>query len=96
MVCPVAAVKVSPYIIIASADYSFFSRGITEFILSHFDNRVPLKPVIGGRCKASVAHFITGHQSAVFISLVYSYLPKDLTMQSYTLLVYQYVVLEAS
>ena len=36
-----------------SADYIFWSFGIIEFILSYFENRVPLKSVLGG--VASVA-----------------------------------------
>ena len=42
-----------------SADNIFWSLGIIEFIFSRFDNRVPLKPVLG--IVAGVAHFITGH-----------------------------------
>ena len=38
-----------------SADYIFWSFGIIEFIFSQsFENRVPLKPVLG--CMAVVAH----------------------------------------
>ena len=40
------------------ADYIFWSFGIVELILSYSDNRVLLKPVLGG--VASVAHSITG------------------------------------
>ena len=55
---------------------------IIGFILSYPENKV-LPKVLGG--VASVARFITGHEkdqlteSAIFISLVYSLLPKDLT-----------------
>ena len=47
------------------ADYMFWSFAITEFIFSHFENRILLKPVLevmgeGGAC--SVALFIIGHE----------------------------------
>ena len=42
------------------ADYIFSSFGIIEFIYSHFENRILLKPVLGG--VASFAHFIIGHE----------------------------------
>ena len=53
------------------------SFGISEFILSHFEDRVPLKPVLGG--VASVTHFITGYN---FVSLMYYLLQKDVTVQN--------------
>ena len=43
-----------------SAGYIFWSFEIIEFIVSHFENRVSLKPLLGGL--ARVAHFITGHE----------------------------------
>ena len=38
----------------------FWSFGMIELIVNHFENIVPLKPVLGG--VAGVAHFITGHE----------------------------------
>ena len=48
MLCRVAAVKHLP-VHHHSADYMFWSFGIIGFILSQFENRVPLKPVLVGR-----------------------------------------------
>ena len=62
----------------------FWSFRIIEFIYVHFENRVLLKSVLDG--VIGVAHFITGHgqtqiESTIFISVVCSLLPKDLTIQ---------------
>ena len=43
-----------------SADYIFWFFGIVELIDSHFEDGVPLKPVLGAGCLAGVAYFITG------------------------------------
>ena len=85
VLCRVVAVKRLP-VHHHSADYIFWSYGIIEFISSYFENRVLLKPVLGG--VASVACFTTDHEQTqlnrvcTFISLVYSLLPKDLTIQN--------------
>ena len=52
--------------------------------LRHFENRFALKPVLAG--VAGVTYFITGHEqtrteSACFISLVISLLPKLLSIR---------------
>ena len=46
MLCRVAAVKRLP-VYHHSADYIFWSFGIIGLILSRFEDRVPLKPVLG-------------------------------------------------
>ena len=43
-----------------SADYIFWSFEIIDFIVSHFENRISLKPLLGGVARG--AHFITGHE----------------------------------
>ena len=56
VLCRVAAVKhLSVYHY--NADYIFWSSGIIWLILSQSENRVPLKPVLGG--VRSVAHCCT-------------------------------------
>ena len=47
-----------------SADYIFWSFGISEFIKSHSESRVLLKPVLGG--VAGVAHFSIGHEQTQY------------------------------
>ena len=47
VLCRVEAVSVSPYIILMQIIH-FWSFGITGLILSQFENRVPLKPVLWG------------------------------------------------
>ena len=66
-------------------DYIFWTFGIIEFIFSHLKIEFRLiKPVLGG--VVGVAHLITGHEqtntteSAIFIALMWSLLPKDLTI----------------
>ena len=69
-------------------DYIFWSFRIIEFIFSYFENRILLKLVL--RDVASVASVITGHEQTqlnrvryfLFFSLVYSWLPKDATIQN--------------
>ena len=68
-----------------SADYIFWSFGITEFILSSLENKVLLKPVLGVwpvlHISLPVMNRLNTTESAIFISFVYSLLPKDLTIQ---------------
>ena len=66
--CLVAAVKRLP-VHHHNADYIFWSFGIIRLILSHFENGVPLKTVLGAW--VVLHHHITAHiQSAVFVSLM--------------------------
>ena len=51
-----------------SADYIFWSFGITEFILVT-ENRVQLKPVLVG--VAGVAHSISGHEHSQLNGVCY-------------------------
>ena len=57
MLCHVVAVKQLPVHHYCTGCV-FWSLGAIEFIKSHFENRVLIKPVLGGM--ASVAHCITG------------------------------------
>ena len=59
MLCSVAPVNSLP-VHNDSVDYIFWSFGIIGFILSYFENRKLVRPVLGAL--ASVAHFITGHE----------------------------------
>ena len=85
VLCHVAATKHHP-VHHHGAYYIFRCFGVTEFILNHFKNRVPLKLVL--KDVLTVAHFITGHERTQlnrvcrFISLLYSLLSKDLTIQN--------------
>ena len=87
-----AAVKPLPvhhlnadYIMFWSFRIIEFIFGITEYIFI-LENRIPLRPVLGG--VSGVALFITGHEQtqktefAIFISLMWSLLPEDLTNQN--------------
>ena len=42
-----------------SADYMFWSLGIIGLVLSQFENRVPLKPVLGGMGSVAPLHNCT-------------------------------------
>ena len=42
-----------------SADYIFWSFGIIGLILSQFENRFPLKPVLGGVGSVALLHYCT-------------------------------------
>ena len=55
----VTAVKHLP-VLQHSADYIFWSFGIIGLILSQFENRVPLKLVLGVRVVLN--HYITAHE----------------------------------
>ena len=72
VLCRVAAVKRLP-IHQYSADYIFWSFRITGLIPSHFENRDPLKPLLG--TWAVLHHYIITHEqinktkSAIFITL---------------------------
>ena len=46
-----------------SADYIFWSFGIIGLNLRYFENRVMLKPVLGGMVR--IAHFILGHEQTL-------------------------------
>ena len=66
-----------------SANYIFWSFEIIGLILSYFENRVPLKPVLGAW--AVLQYYIYLHmnrlnktETAIFISLMCSLLPEDL------------------
>ena len=56
----------------------FWSFGVIGFILSRFENRVPLKP--GQCCAIILLHMnrLNKNESAIFVSLMRSLLPKDL------------------
>ena len=64
VLCRVAAIKRLP-VHHHSSGYVFWSFGNTEFIFSVFENRVPLKAVLGGGGGVTnVAHVITGQEQA--------------------------------
>ena len=54
-----------------SEDYIFRSFGIIEFIFYSFENKAPLKPVLGD--VAGVVHFITDHEQGVVLASKASY-----------------------
>ena len=55
-----------------SADYIFWSFGVIGFVFNFFfENRVLLKPVLGGM--ASVPHFIIGHDQSQLNQVRYFY-----------------------
>ena len=58
VLCRVPAVKRLP-VHHYSADYIFWSFGIIGLILSQFENRVPLKPVLGGVGSVAPLHYCT-------------------------------------
>ena len=66
-----------------NADYIFWSFGIIKRILSQFENKVPLKPVLGERgqcCTITLLHLnrLVKTESAIFVSFMCSLLPDDL------------------
>ena len=61
VLCRVAAVKRLPESH-HSADYIFWSFRIIVLILSQFENRVLLKPVLGGGARAVLHNYITAHE----------------------------------
>ena len=65
-----------------SADCILWSFGLIRLILSYFENRILLKPMIGG--VASIAHFNTDHEKTQLnrVSLVSSLPPKDVTIHN--------------
>ena len=77
-----AALKRLP-ILHHSADYIFWSFGIVGLILSPFENRVSLKPVLGGVGSVAPLHYCTRTDfsktgSPMFVSLRCSLLLDDL------------------
>ena len=79
MLCRVAAVRRLPIYHHIQNDI-LWSFGISGSILSHFENSlVLLKPVLGAVIGVAYLTSIKT-ESAVFMSLVFSLLPKDLNM----------------
>ena len=86
VLCRMAAVKRLP-VHHHCANYIFWLFGIIWFILSHFENKSLLEPVLGS--VTNVAYFSTCHEQTqlnrvcyFFVTLVNSLLPKDLTIQN--------------
>ena len=99
VLCRVAAIKRLP-VHHHSSGYIFWSFGITEFIFSVFENRVPLKPVLGGggvRDQNRSCHFWSGTDS-VKASLLFSFFSIFLASKAsnYSVLILNSIALDFS